>query len=199
MDLSHEHRTSRRRRADIAERPTRLRTQHRPPRRHRHAGPAGGSPCRTGAKRSHSTTRADAVRLLKRSLGEIRRGRLIGPDVVRTTFSDLAAMLVTDYRANGAGRMIGRGCRRTLARAHSSGICGRAKLPPTGSQPRLLTVRLRRPRMRPSIESWRPSSGMFRLGEVAGKVARRPIITMLHEDNVRKGFFEEPAIAARPS
>jgi hypothetical protein len=41
------------------------------------------------------------VRLLKRRLGEIGRGRLIGPDVVRTTFSDLAAMLLTDYRANG--------------------------------------------------------------------------------------------------
>ena len=31
---------------------------------------------------------------------------------------------------------------------------------------------------------------MFRLGEIAGKVAQRPHIPMLQEDNARKGFFE---------
>jgi hypothetical protein len=31
---------------------------------------------------------------------------------------------------------------------------------------------------------------MFRLGEIAGLVARRPYVAMLREDNVRKGFFE---------
>jgi integrase len=33
---------------------------------------------------------------------------------------------------------------------------------------------------------------MFRLGEIAGKVAKRPFISMLDEDNIRTGFFEEP-------
>lgn len=31
---------------------------------------------------------------------------------------------------------------------------------------------------------------MFRLGEIAGKIAQRPCIPMLQEDNARKGFFE---------
>jgi integrase len=37
---------------------------------------------------------------------------------------------------------------------------------------------------------------MFRLGEKAGKVDRRPPITMLAEDNVRTGFFEPDQVQA---
>jgi integrase len=37
---------------------------------------------------------------------------------------------------------------------------------------------------------------MFRLGERAGKVAQRPHIAMLEEDNVRQGFFEESEFRA---
>jgi integrase len=37
---------------------------------------------------------------------------------------------------------------------------------------------------------------MFRLAEIAGKVAQRPYIPMLQEDNARKGFFEAPEFRA---
>ncbi len=37
---------------------------------------------------------------------------------------------------------------------------------------------------------------MFRLGEIAGKVAQRPYIPMLQEDNARKGFFAAPEFRA---
>jgi integrase len=37
---------------------------------------------------------------------------------------------------------------------------------------------------------------MFRLGERVGKVAQRPFIAMLREDNARKGFFEAEQFAA---
>lgn len=37
---------------------------------------------------------------------------------------------------------------------------------------------------------------MFRLGERVGKVAQRPFIAMLREDNARKGFFEPKQFAA---
>jgi integrase len=46
---------------------------------------------------SHSTSRADAVRLLKKRLGEIGRGQLIGPKEEKLTFEDLAVDLVRDY------------------------------------------------------------------------------------------------------
>jgi integrase len=37
---------------------------------------------------------------------------------------------------------------------------------------------------------------MLRLGEVAGKVVQRPIISLLRERNTRTGFFEEPEFRA---
>ena len=49
---------------------------------------------------SESSNRADAVRLLKRRMGEAASGKPIGPDVAKTTLADLAAMLTNDYRAN---------------------------------------------------------------------------------------------------
>jgi hypothetical protein len=49
---------------------------------------------------SHSTNRADAVRLLKRKLGEAGRGRVYSPEVERTTLDDLCQMLCNDYRTN---------------------------------------------------------------------------------------------------
>src|SRR6266542_2801024 len=56
---------------------------------------------------SHSTKESDAKKLLKKRLGEAALGKPVGPDVERTTFENLAAMIVADYRANS---------RRSLAR-----------------------------------------------------------------------------------
>jgi hypothetical protein len=56
-----------------------------------------------GRKHRESTSsrnRADAVRLLRSRLEEVGRGRLIGRTLEKTTFSDLAELLLTDYRIN---------------------------------------------------------------------------------------------------
>src|SRR6266404_4754826 len=37
---------------------------------------------------------------------------------------------------------------------------------------------------------------MLRLGEIAGKVTHRPILSLLREHNTRTGFFEEPEFRA---
>ena len=50
---------------------------------------------------SESTNRADAVRLLKRRLGDATIGKPVGPDVAKTTLADLTVMLTIDYTANG--------------------------------------------------------------------------------------------------
>src|SRR5438132_985457 len=50
---------------------------------------------------SHSPKRGDAVRLLNRRLGEMGQGRLIGPRVEKTTFTELVRMLVENYRTQG--------------------------------------------------------------------------------------------------
>jgi hypothetical protein len=46
---------------------------------------------------SGSNKRQEAIRLLKKRLGEIGRGRFIGPDIERTTFEDLAKIITADY------------------------------------------------------------------------------------------------------
>src|SRR5687768_5690951 len=50
---------------------------------------------------SGSPRRADAVKLLRRRLGAMGSGRLVGPDAERTTFEELAAMLLANYHLNG--------------------------------------------------------------------------------------------------
>src|SRR5206468_2919987 len=55
-----------------------------------------------------STARTDAVKLLKRRLGEVAHGRLVGPDMKRTRFKDLVELLRADYIRQG---------RRSLPRA----------------------------------------------------------------------------------
>ena len=49
---------------------------------------------------SASIKRVDAVKLLRRRLEEMGRGRLIGPDVERTSFECLAQAFLDDYRIN---------------------------------------------------------------------------------------------------
>ena len=60
---------------------------------------------------SSSLNRADAVKLLKRRIGEAAEGRPVGHDIEKTTFEDLAKILLDDYKANG---------RQSIRRAKSS-------------------------------------------------------------------------------
>ena len=50
---------------------------------------------------SRSSNRTDAVALLNKLKGEMSKGRLVTPSIERTKFSDLKAMLFTDYKVNG--------------------------------------------------------------------------------------------------
>src|SRR6266702_2811739 len=45
--------------------------------------------------------KAAATALLKKRLGEMGQGRLVGPDVEQTDFTDLKAILLDDYDLNG--------------------------------------------------------------------------------------------------
>jgi hypothetical protein len=47
------------------------------------------------------TNRAHAVKLPQKRLGEVGRGRVIGPEVEKTSFADMASMIETDYQVNG--------------------------------------------------------------------------------------------------
>jgi integrase len=138
---------------------------------------------------SGSNNRNVAVKLLRDRLGAAAQGRPIGPDVNRTRFQELAQILVDDYQANG---------RRSLERIegaikHLKGFFGD-----------YLAVDITSDRLTRYVK-WRQEEGAaaatinrelaalrraFRLAARAGKVALRPEITLLREDNRRKGFFE---------
>src|ERR1043166_49589 len=49
---------------------------------------------------TNSTKENDAWKLLRQRMAEIGAGKPVGPDVTRTTFEDMAKMLVNDYKAN---------------------------------------------------------------------------------------------------
>ena len=144
---------------------------------------------------AHSTHRPDAVRLLKKRLGDIGTGRPVGPALERTTFEHLAEMLLNDYRAN---------TRRSLPRAlsavsHLRSAFGLARaLDLTADRISSYVADRLAAEAKPATVNRELAAlkRMFRLGQRAGKVGERPYIALLQEKNTRKGFFESEQWAA---
>lgn len=143
---------------------------------------------------SGSSKPSVAAKLLKRRLGEIGQGRLIGPEVERTTFADLAQMLFDDYRLNS---------RKSLDRAQRSvehlkpvfGLDRAVNITPdriaayVASRMRVAkpaTIRLELAALK----------RMFTLGLRAGRVAYKPAFPTLSIQNARTGFFEPRELEA---
>jgi integrase len=144
-----------------------------------------------GRHRKRSTRTSDeqkARRFLAKWKAEILGGAWL-PDAERTTFDDLAEMLSDDYAANG--RKSARRLGSTFAHLRPAFGHLRARVITSDRITAYTRARL--------AEGAKPASvnrelaalrRMFRLGEIAGKVARRPHVQMLEERNARKGFFE---------
>jgi hypothetical protein len=110
---------------------------------------------------SHSTARPDAVRLLKKRLGEMGRGKLVGPKEEKLTFEDLVVDIVRDYALHercsantlgGAilpdGRLdVGTSAAGSGTSMTSSAVIARWTSPPTGYG--RTRTRARRPAPRP--------------------------------------------------
>ncbi len=117
------------------------------------------------------------------------------PGADRTTFEDLATLLLNEYRANG---------RRSLDRvedavAHLRECFGGDKARTITTDRTIAYVRQRQEAGAANATINRELAAlkrMFRLGEIAGKVARRPHVALLEERNVRTGFFEEADLRA---
>ncbi len=138
---------------------------------------------------SGSSNRVDAVNLLKRRIGDASQGRTIGPQAEKTRFKQLTQMLIDDYRANG---------RRSLKRikasvGHLLAFFGdEFAMDITGDRVASYTA-YRREEKAAAATINRELAALkraFRLGEKVGKVIQRPEVSMLREDNRRKGFFE---------
>ncbi len=138
---------------------------------------------------THSTRRTDAVKLLRRRLGEVGRGKLVGPDVEKTTFDDLVTMLLNDYRANG---------RRSLDRvedavAHLRASFGLDRALDISADRIIAYAAARQDAGAAASTINKELSALkraFKLAEIAGRVDRCPHIAMLREANARVGFFE---------
>jgi integrase len=138
---------------------------------------------------SGSSNRADAVKLLKRRIGEAGQGRTTGPQAEKTRFEHLTQMLIDDYRSNE---------RRSLKRIkisvrHLLAFFGdEFAMDITGDRiASYITYRLDEKAAPATINRELAAlKRAFRLGEDVGKVIQRPAVSMLREDNRRKGFFE---------
>ncbi len=138
---------------------------------------------------SHSTNRNDAVRLLKKRHAEIAAGKPVGPDIDKTTFEDMAAMLIIDYKANGRWSV----ARVEDAINHLREFFGDSRaVEITGDRvPHYVTARQAEKAANSTINAELAALGrMFTLGKRAGKIGDKPYIGKLALNNSRKGFFE---------
>ena len=71
---------------------------------------------------SESRNRADAARLLKQKLADAQSGKPVGPDVDRTTLSDLTKMIENEYVANERGLDKHQGADRASAELFHKGM-----------------------------------------------------------------------------
>jgi integrase len=144
---------------------------------------------------SGSTKEADARRLLKKRLGEIGQGKLMGPTEERVTFDALAADYLQEYALRGP-----RSLRWAKERvAHLGGSFGMDRALD------ITTSRIRAYRQVRLQEGAAPAtvnrdlaalSRMFTLAIQAGRLSTRPHIPRLQEGRPRQGFMEHPEYLA---
>ncbi len=140
---------------------------------------------------SGSASRSDAVRLLKKRLGEMGHGRLIGPDAERVTLSDLKGMLLDDYALKGNrtprraaqcfAHILGHYSDTTRALdVTADSLVSYAKVrQEAGAAP--ATVKNELAMLRRG----------FNLAVRAGRLPQRPAFPVIEARNRRTGFFEE--------
>jgi integrase len=131
------------------------------------------------------------MQLLRQRQAEIGRGHVVGPDVQRTTFEDLAEMLTTDYELNGRKSlpaMLDRVRKlreffgwRLAANITAESITAyvRSRREASPATVRYELAMLKR---------------MFRLGLRAGRVSHRPEFPSIEVRNARPGFFEREEV-----
>lgn len=151
-----------------------------------------GKEVRESAK---TPNRRKAETLLKERLRTAGTPEFIGPAAERLTFDDLAAMLLTDYQLNQRRSI--EDAERNVERLRSGFGTDRAIDITADRIARYATERL--------AKGYRPATvnrdlaalrRMFTLAVRAGKLASRPHIAMLTEDNAREGFLEPADFAS---
>lgn len=143
---------------------------------------------------SKSKIEGEAVTLLKRRHGEMGLGRFVGPQVERTTFEEMAAMLIDDYKINGRKSLD----RAELAVRHLREDFGLSLAIDITADRVSAYYRERLQVAKPAtVRIERATLGrMFTLAFRAGKVSQRPYLPTIEVRNTRSGFFEEGQLRA---
>ena len=134
---------------------------------------------------SNSTREADAWKLLKRRHGEIAEGKPVGPDITRTTFEDMAAMLVNDYKANGRSSL--NRCEDVIN--HLRGVFGEDRAVDITADriTQYVTYRQEEKAAASTINGELAAIGrMFVLARIAGKAGQKPYIKKLNSEQRAK-------------
>lgn len=138
---------------------------------------------------SRSQEETIARRLVRKRLGEIDNGVFKGPKVEKTTFEELAQDILNDYRINE--RKSEKRVHQVLVHLRSTFGMNRAIEITTDRINRYIIQRQEEEAANASINRELAAlKRMFSLGLQTGKVATKPYIPSLKENNVRKGFFE---------
>lgn len=134
--------------------------------------------------------RAEARRILQARLGQLAEGRYVGPAADRVTFEELSEGLLNDYQVNG---------RKTLqdteirVRKHLFPFFGGHKAQQITTADVQTYIARRQGRGVSNGQINRELAAlkrMFNLALRAEKIAKKPYIPMLEENNIRQGFFE---------
>ncbi len=145
----------------------------------------GGKPLK---RSSRTSSRAVASKQLEHWKAQIRQGTYV-PDADQTRFDDLATLLTDEYRANGR-KSLGRA---KAALAHLMEFFAGWRAQAISTDRILAYVQHRQAQQAANATINRELAAlkrMFRLGERAGNVVRRPFIDLLQEHNARTGFLE---------
>jgi integrase len=142
-----------------------------------------------------TTTEQKAARLLRERLRTAGTQEFIGPAAQRVTFDDLAASYLTDYRLNGRRSL--RDATRYVETLRATFGLDRALDITADRITAYADARRAKDHVTPATVNRELGAlrRMFSLAVRAGKLASRPPITLLHEDNVREGFIDPPEFA----
>lgn len=146
---------------------------------------------------SRSKDERVAGRFLRTKLGEIGSGTFKQPKIERTTFEELAKDIQIDYQVNG--RKTADKVHLRLTHLRESFGMDRAIDITTDRIKAYIVMRLEQKAASATINRELAAlKRMFSLGLQSGKLAAKPYVPILKENNVRQGFFEhEDFIALR--
>jgi integrase len=138
---------------------------------------------------SGSNKESEATKLLKKRLGEIGRGRLLGPTEERVTFEQLKTDLIRDYETN-AKRSI-QSVKLSIRHLDEFFNLDRALDITTDQIRKYISQRQTEKASNASINRELSAlKRMFSLAVQAGKLSSKPYIPMLEENNARQGFLD---------